>query len=80
MSIAAISLLASSAQATGIFIFNGLWGVVLLTQLGLLVALTPHLLPVARIIRRLVDRWLIPPIPTTNVVVDGGSPGSLRPP
>jgi hypothetical protein len=74
IAIAAISLIAPSVEATGVFIFNDLWGVVLLIQLGLLMALTPHLLPVARLLRRLIDQWLIPPIPTTNVVVEGGNP------
>jgi hypothetical protein len=74
IAIASISLIAPSVEATGIFIFNALWGVVLLIQLGLLIALAPHLLPVARLLRRLFDRWLIPPIPTTNVVVESGSP------
>jgi hypothetical protein len=77
LAIAAVTLLALSVEATGIFIFNALWGVVLLVQLGLLGALVPHLLPVIRLVRRLIDRWLIPPIPTTNVVVESGSPNFI---
>jgi hypothetical protein len=45
-----------------------------LARLVLVVLLIPHILPVARLARRVVARWLAKPEPNTSVTIQGGNP------
>lgn len=45
-----------------------------LLRLVLVILLIPHLLPVARLARRVVVRWLANPEPNTSVTIQGGNP------
>ena len=68
------SILIRGVEATGVFDFGFVAVAGLLGQVLLVVFLTPHIMPMARLLRRLIDRWLVPPEPTTNVTIQGGEP------
>lgn len=67
-------LLAQSLKAIGIFYFDVVSAVEFLVQLILFILLIPHIIPIARISRRLVARWLANAEPATNVTIQGGNP------
>jgi hypothetical protein len=68
------SILIQSLEATGLFIYDFVASVGLLGQLILAVMLIPHIMPMARLLHRLISRWLTLPAPATTVTIQGGNP------
>jgi hypothetical protein len=56
---------------TAFFVNQFVASIGVLIDLALAISLTPHILPIARIIQRLVTRWLMRPDPTTSVSIQG---------
>jgi hypothetical protein len=66
------STLIQAVEATDFFLSQYLAAIAVVIDLALTIALTPHVIPVARIIQRLITRWLVKPDPTTDVTIQGG--------
>jgi hypothetical protein len=64
--------LIESVEQTDFFLNQFVASIGALIDLGLSIALIPHVLPVTRIVQRLVALWLHGPDPTTNVTIQGG--------
>jgi hypothetical protein len=65
------SALIQAVEATDFFLNQFVASIGVLIDLALAISLTPHILPIARIIQRLVTRWLMRPDPTTSVSIQG---------
>jgi hypothetical protein len=68
----AISAIMQAIEATDFFLNQFVAGIGVLIDLALAISLAPHVLPIARIIQRLVARWLLRPDATTSVTIQGG--------
>lgn len=67
------STLIQAIEATDFFFNQFLAAIAVVVDLALAIALTPHVIPIARIAQRLIARWLAKPDPATNVTIQGGN-------